>query len=85
MSSVKPAEYKSQRDEDSLRKSHRIPCDDSRDEELRAIGVLASIGHAKQSLLGVLQLEVLVRKFISVDRLPSSAISSGEVSALDHE
>jgi hypothetical protein len=41
--------------------------DDSGDEELRAVGVLASIGHGQQARLGVLQLEVLVREAVTVD------------------
>lgn len=34
--------------------------DDGGDEELRAVGVLSSVGHGKETGLGVLQLEVLV-------------------------
>jgi hypothetical protein len=59
--------------------------DDGRDEELRTIGVWACVGHAQQALFGMLQLEVLVRKLVSVDRLPACAISFGEVAALNHE
>jgi len=36
-------------------------------------------------LLGVLQLEVLVREFVAVDALAASAVALGEVTALDHE
>ena len=33
---------------------------DSGDEELRAVGVLASVGHGEHTGLGVLELEVLI-------------------------
>lgn len=59
--------------------------DSCSNEELRAVGVLARVGHAEHASLGVLQLEVLIWEFISVDGLPTSAITIGEVTALDHE
>lgn len=62
-----------------------LPGDDGRDEELRAIGVFARVGHAQQSLFGVLQLEVFIFKLVSVDGLATSAISSCKVTSLDHE
>ena len=62
-----------------------IPSDHRRDEELGAIGVFASICHAEQALLGMLQLEVLILELGSVDGLSSSAISICEVSTLNHE
>ena len=34
--------------------------DNGSDEELRAVGVLASVGHGEQARFGVLQLEVFV-------------------------
>ena len=34
--------------------------DDGGDKELRAVGVLASVGHGEQARFGVLQLEVFV-------------------------
>jgi len=55
------------------------------DEELRAIGVLSCVGHGEEALLGVLELEVLIWELVAVDRLPTSAITPGEVSTLDHE
>lgn len=36
-------------------------------------------------LLGVLQLEVLIRELVAVDALAASAVALGEVTALDHE
>mmetsp|Transcript_32839 Transcript_32839/g.82836 ORF Transcript_32839/g.82836 Transcript_32839/m.82836 type:complete len:228 (-) Transcript_32839:2-685(-) len=57
----------------------------SGDEELRAVGVLAGVGHGEKARLGVLELEVLVSKLLSVDRLASRAIAAGEVAALKHK
>jgi hypothetical protein len=54
------------------------------DEELRAVGVGASVGHGEDALASVLQLEVLVLELFSVDRLASSAVPVGEVTALRH-
>lgn len=59
--------------------------DDSGDEELRSVGVWSGVGHAQKSLAGVLQLEVLIRKLLAVDRLATSAVTLGEVTALNHE
>ena len=36
-------------------------------EELRAVGVLTSIRHAHETLLGVLELEVLIFELVSID------------------
>ena len=58
---------------------------DGGNEELGAVGVLASVGHAQQTLLGVLQLEVLIGELLAVDGFPACAISSSEVASLDHE
>jgi hypothetical protein len=43
--------------------------DDGGDEELAAIGVLARVGHGKEALLAVLELEVLVGELGAVDGL----------------
>lgn len=48
------------------------PGNGSRDEKLRAIGIFTRIGHAQQAGLAVLQLEILVAKFGSIDGLPTS-------------
>jgi hypothetical protein len=58
---------------------------DGGDEELRAIGVAAGVGHAEEALLGVLELEVLVIEAVAVDRLAAGAIALGEVTTLNHE
>lgn len=38
-----------------------------RDEELRAVRVLARVGHAKESRLGVLELEVFIWELCTID------------------
>jgi hypothetical protein len=55
------------------------------DEELRAIGIFARVCHTKNTLLGMLQLEVFIGEFIAVDRFTASSISTGEITTLDHE
>ena len=55
------------------------------DEELAAVGVLSGVGHGQQPTPLVLQLEVLVRKLLTVDGLAPRAVALGEVTALDHE
>ena len=40
---------------------------DGGDEELRAVGVPASVGHGKEAGLGVLELEVLIGELVAVD------------------
>ena len=47
--------------------------DGSGDEELAAVCVLAGVGHAEKTLLGVLELEVLVGEFGAVDGLAAGA------------
>jgi hypothetical protein len=58
---------------------------DSGDEELRSVGVLAGVGHGEQTRLSVLQLEVLVSELLSVDGLSTGTVSFGEVTTLKHE
>jgi hypothetical protein len=62
-----------------------VPGDHSSDEELRSVRVPSGIGHAEKSLLGMLQLKVLIRKLVPVYRLSTSAVAFREVSTLDHE
>lgn len=47
--------------------------------------ILARVRHGQQTLLGVLQLEVLVLKLRAVDALSTGTIATGEVTALNHE
>jgi len=58
---------------------------DGAQEELAAVGVGPGVGHREDSGSGVLQLEVLVLKFVSVDGLSAGAVVVGEVTALAHE
>ena len=48
--------------------------DDGGDEELRAVGVWAGVSHAEHEGLLVLELEVLVCKFLAVDRFGAGAL-----------
>merc|ERR1711864_5443 len=55
------------------------------EEELRAVGVRPCIGHRQNPGSSVLQCKVLILELVSVDRLASGSISSGEVAPLAHE
>ena len=44
-----------------------------------------SVGHGQEAGLGVLELEVLVGELLSVDGLATSAVTTGEVTTLEHE
>ena len=55
------------------------------DEELRAVGVGAGVGHGQEVGLRVGELEVLVVELVAVDGLAASAVSVGEVATLGHE
>ena len=55
------------------------------EEELRAVGVGAGIGHAQHAGAGVLELEILVGELLPVDRFSAGAVVVGEVTALTHE
>jgi hypothetical protein len=56
--------------------------DNSGDEELRAVGVGAGVGHGEKTRLGVLQLEVLVLELLAVDGLATGTVTACEVSSL---
>jgi hypothetical protein len=47
-----------------------LPWGRGSNEELRAIGIFSSIGHAEKTSLGVLQLEVLIREPVAIDYEP---------------
>jgi len=55
------------------------------DEELAAVGVGSSVGHAEDSGSGVLELKVLVLELVAVDGLAPSSVVVGEVTALAHK
>jgi len=59
--------------------------DDSGNEELRTIGVLAGICHREETGFGVLELEVLIGEFFTVDGLATSPVMASEVTTLTHE
>jgi hypothetical protein len=40
---------------------------------------LSAVGHAKETLAGVLQLEVLIRELCAVDRLAASPVALGKI------
>jgi hypothetical protein len=50
--------------------------DDGGDEELGTVGVLASVGHGEETLLGVLELEVLVLELLAVDCEKASMLAN---------
>lgn len=60
-------------------------CFSGANEELGAVGVGSSIGHGQDTRSSVLQLEVLISKLQSIDRLPSSPIVVSEIPTLAHE
>jgi uncharacterized small protein (DUF1192 family) len=59
--------------------------DSGGDEELRAVGVGASVGHGQEELLVVLELEVLIGELLAVDGATTSTVATGEVTTLEHE
>jgi len=58
---------------------------DGGDEELGAVGVASSVSHRQEAGALVLQLEVLISKLLTIDRLTTSAVMVGEVTTLEHE
>ena len=55
------------------------------EEELRAVGSWASVGHGKDTTSSVLVDEVLIFEVVSVDGLAASAVASSEITTLGHE
>ena len=55
------------------------------DEELRAVGVAAGIGHGQHARARVRQIKVLIFKLGAIDAFASSAVASREVAALHGE
>jgi hypothetical protein len=41
--------------------------------------------HGEEALLGVLELEVLIRELLAVNGLATSSVTVGEITTLDHE
>merc|ERR1712022_82837 len=58
---------------------------DGAEEELRAVGVGACVGHGQNAFTRVLQCEVLVLKLGAVDGLAAGTVVVGEVATLAHE
>jgi len=58
---------------------------DSANEKLGAISILASVSHGEDTGTSVGELEVLICETVTIDRLATSAVVVGEVTALDHE
>ena len=56
--------------------------DGSKNEELTSIRVLARIRHRQYSGRVVFEFEILIRKFISVNRFATRSVSLGEVATL---
>jgi len=55
------------------------------DEELRTIGVGASISHGQDTRSSMLLLKVLISKLLPVDALATGSVAASEVSGLAHE
>merc|ERR1719402_1943111 len=55
------------------------------DEELGTICIPSRVSHGQETNLVVLQGEVFVIEFVSIDGLTTSSISSSEVTSLQHE
>merc|ERR1719291_482555 len=54
-------------------------------EELRTVGVWASVSHGQNTWLSVLVLEVFIWELFAVDRFTTSTVATGEVTTLKHE
>jgi len=58
---------------------------DKGDKKLGSVGVLPGVGHGEEIRLVVPLHKVLIRELLTVDGLPASAVSTGEVATLSHE
>lgn len=52
------------------------------DEELRPVGVRASIGHTNSPGTSVLQLKILIRELVAINGFSACAITTSEVTTL---
>jgi hypothetical protein len=55
--------------------------DDGGNEELASVGVLSRVGHAKETLASVLELEVLVGELGAVDGFAASTVAFGKITS----
>ena len=55
------------------------------DEELRAVGVGAGIGHAHNTRARMLERKIFIGELFAVDGLTPRSVVSGEIAALTHE
>merc|ERR1719401_3379795 len=55
------------------------------EEELRSVGVRACIGHGQDARTGMLQLEILVSEFRTINGFTTSTVVRSEISSLAHE
>ena len=58
---------------------------DRAEEELRAVGVGAGVGHREDAGALVLELEVLVLELVAVDGLPARSVLVRKIPSLAHE
>jgi len=54
-------------------------------EELRAVGVGTGIGHGQKTRSGVLNIEVFILEFSTIDGFTTSTVASSEITTLSHE
>lgn len=73
MLAVEPARLSDQQVYRRYPSAGNVPCDNSGNKELRAVGIFSRVGHTQETGFAMLQLEVLVGKFRAVNRFPTSA------------
>ena len=66
-------------------RSIQMRCVNEAEEELRAVGTWASIGHRKDTTSSVLINEIFVFEIRSIDGLAASAVVCSEITTLSHE